>query len=230
MIRATLLMALAFASSGTTAAFAADTTGQEKIQSAIDIAFGASITSNYISRGLTNSNDKPALQGYLEASYNIGYVGVWASNVDFGDANKAEIDIYGGIRPTFGLLNLDIGYARYFYNADGNCCGEAYVKYDFDLTDFVSLGGEIYRDFDAKATYVRGKASISLPQDFTLDGGFGTYTNSSLKDWDIGLSRSFADMFTASVRYHGYNDSVETKHKFAATLSLDTSLSALTGK
>ena len=208
---------------------AADIT-PEAIQSAIDIAFGVAVTSNYISRGITQSDDNPAFQAYMEASYGIVYAGVWGSTVDFGDDNKAEFDLSAGIRPDFGKLSLDLGYVRYFYTADGDCCGEAYAKADFAATEALSVGGEVFHDFSAKTTYLRAKASYALPQDFEVSGGFGAYTQFDQKDWDIGVSKSFADTFKMDLRYIGFKDDIDTTHKFVATLSLDSSLSALTGK
>ena len=209
---------------------AAEAASPEEIQSAIDVAFGAAITSNYISRGITQSDNKPAFQAYMEATYGIVYAGVWGSTVDFGDDNKGEFDLSAGIRPEFGKLSLDIGYVRYLYTADGDCCGEAYAKADFAATDSFTVGGEVFQDFTAKTTYLRGKASYALPQDFELSGGFGTYAQFKQHDWDVGVSKTFADVATLDLRYFGFRDDVETSHKFGVSLSFDTSLSALRGK
>ena len=38
-----------------------------------------------------------------------GYVGVSGESIDFPNRAAAEIDFYGGIRPTFGKLALDFG-------------------------------------------------------------------------------------------------------------------------
>jgi uncharacterized protein (TIGR02001 family) len=215
---------------GTPSAVAADAeVTPEKIQSAIDLAFGAAVTSNYVFRGITQSDDSPAFQAYMEASYGMFYAGVWGSTVDFGDDNRGEFDLSAGIRPEFGKLSLDIGYVRYLYTADGDCCGEAYAKADFAATDAWTVGGEVFQDFDAETTYLRVKSSYALPQDFEVSGGFGSYAQFKQRDWDLGVSKTFADTAKVDLRYFGYNDDVETTHKFAATLSLDTSLSALSG-
>src|SRR5690348_1777696 len=78
-----------------------------------DIAFGAALTSDYISGGVSQTGGKPAVQGYVEANYNIFYVGTWASNVDFGEEPDAEIDLYAGIRPETDNAAFDLGYAHY---------------------------------------------------------------------------------------------------------------------
>jgi uncharacterized protein (TIGR02001 family) len=225
MVRIAALLALL----STTAAFAADATSQEAIQSKFDVAFGAAVTSNYIFRGITQSNDRPAFQAYMEASYGMIYAGLWGSTVDFEDDNKAELDVTVGVRPEFGNLTLDIGYVRYLYTADGDCCGEAFAKADYKINDMFGVGAEVFHDFEAETTYLRGHGSVALPADFELSGGIGIYAQVSQLDWDLGVSRTFADVATLDLRYHGYNDDVDTTHKFAASLSFDTSLSALRG-
>lgn len=229
IVSAFVLLAVASGTPVSTARAADVEATPEQIETAIDIAFGVALTSNYMFRGITQSDDKPAFQAYMEATYGIFYAGVWGSTVDFGDDNTAEIDLTGGIRPTFGNLSLDIGYARYFYTADGNCCGEGFIKAEYAVTEAFAVGGEVFHDFDAEATYLRASSSYALPQDFEVSGGFGGYVQFSQLDWDLGVSKTFGDVATVDVRYFGYNDDVETTHKVNVTLSLDTSLSALSG-
>ncbi len=202
----------------------------EDIQNAIDVAFGIAQTSNYVSRGLTQSDDTPAFQGYMEASYGIAYAGLWGSSVDFGDDDNIEVDAYAGIRPEFGKLSFDLGYSRYFYNSSHDAGGEAYVKAVYAATDAFSFGGEVFQNIDTKETYLRAKAAYALPYDFNVSGGFGTYARVNQRDWDIGISRSFADeKVKMDLRYYGYKDATDATHKIVATISLDSSLSALSG-
>ena len=49
-----------------------------------DVAFGVAVTSDYISRGITQTDHHAAIQGYVEPSYGILYGGLWAANVAFG--------------------------------------------------------------------------------------------------------------------------------------------------
>src|ERR1700742_4354358 len=70
-----------------------------------DIAFGASLSSDYICRGITQSNHKPSVAAYFEPRYNVTkdvqlYVGVAGESISFPNRAAGEIDIYGGIRPT----------------------------------------------------------------------------------------------------------------------------------
>src|SRR5205809_5145420 len=74
-----------------------------------DIAFGSAIMNDYIFRGVTQSNHKPSVAAYFEPRYNVTkdlqlYVGLSGESISFTNRPAAEIDIYGGIRPTFGEI------------------------------------------------------------------------------------------------------------------------------
>ena len=90
-----------------------------------DIAFGGSIASDYIWRGITQSNHRPSVSAYTELRYNSSptlqwYAGISGESISFPNQAAAEIDIYGGVRPTFGPLALDIGFWQYYYPG-GQC-------------------------------------------------------------------------------------------------------------
>ena len=78
-------------------------------------------------RGITQSAHQPSVAAYFEPRYNINkdvqlYVGVAGESISFPNRAAAEIDIYGGIRPTFGKLALDFG-VWYYYYPGGLCFG-----------------------------------------------------------------------------------------------------------
>lgn len=226
-------LAIAAAAATSSSAYAADQFyTQDEIASAFDIAFGAAVTSRYISRGYDQS-DGVAFQGYIEPSYDMFYAGVWFSTVD-GDLvgidprDDVEIDLYFGIRPEFGNLSLDIGYARYLYDTSGDCCGEIYAKATYAFTDALSAGAELYFDPENDTTYGVLNTEIGLPYDFTLSAAIGTWLDGSGEgaDWNAGISYTFNDMVTVDARYY---DSEFGPARFVATLSFDTSWSALRG-
>ena len=79
-----------------------------------DVAFGASLASDYIFRGITQSNHQPSVSAYYEPRYNVNkdlqlYAGIAGSSVVLPNRAAAEIDFYAGIRPTFDKLALDFG-------------------------------------------------------------------------------------------------------------------------
>jgi uncharacterized protein (TIGR02001 family) len=85
-----------------------------------DVAFGAGITSDYIFRGITQSNHKPSVAAYFEPRYNVTkdlqlYAGIASESISFPNRAAAEVDGFAGIRPTFGPLVLDFGAWYYWY-------------------------------------------------------------------------------------------------------------------
>src|SRR5882672_8895960 len=90
-----------------------------------DIAFGGAIMSDYVFRGVTQSNHQPSVAAYFEPRYNVNkdlqlYVGTSVESISFANRAAAEVDIYGGIRPTFGAFAFDIGVWGYLYPG-GKC-------------------------------------------------------------------------------------------------------------
>jgi len=84
--------------------------------------------SQYIFRGLTQTDGQPALQGGFDYGHESGfYVGTWGSNVswlrDFGSYSSGgslELDIYGGFKGSFGKSDFgyDAGLLYYWYPGD----------------------------------------------------------------------------------------------------------------
>ena len=71
------------------------------------VTFNLDGTSDYVFRGVSQTDNDPTIQGGADLSYGILYAGVWASGLDFGDDPtvsgsdaQIEIDWYGGIKPT----------------------------------------------------------------------------------------------------------------------------------
>ena len=94
---------------------------------------GAAITgkvtfvSEYVLRGIAQSNEEPAIQGSIDWSHEKGfYLGVWGSNVDFRHIGltldaQAEFDLYGGWAWTGDKgFGVDVGIIHYHYPGEGN--------------------------------------------------------------------------------------------------------------
>ena len=94
-----------------------------------DIAFGGAVMSDYVFRGITQSNHQPSVAAYFEPRYNINkdlqlYVGTSSESISFANHAAAEVDIYGGVRPTFGAFAFDFGIWGYLY--PGGQCQESF--------------------------------------------------------------------------------------------------------
>jgi hypothetical protein len=90
-----------------------------------DLAFGDAIMTDYMFRGITQSNHRASVAAYFEPRYNFsdtlqGYLGISSESISFPNHADAEVDFYGGIRPTFGKLALDFG-GWYYYYPGGSC-------------------------------------------------------------------------------------------------------------
>ncbi|WP_419694553.1 TorF family putative porin [Mesorhizobium muleiense] len=220
-----------------------------------DVAFGIALTTDYVSRGITNSNSEPAIQGYVEPSIELptigtAYVNVWSSNVDYGEGFEgAEIDVAAGIRPEFGPLSLDLGYVHYFYTPEhvSPDYGEIFAKADYNVEDMFTIGGRVFfaPDFNQSgntATWVAGGVRVPLPHDFSAYAGIG-YQFIDDPDafeqlaWMAGISYSWKSL-TLDVRYWGTDLSDEgctarsgfsdgCDDRVVATISFDTSWSAV---
>jgi uncharacterized protein (TIGR02001 family) len=92
-----------------------------------DLVVTAALMNDYNFRGISQSNHKPSTAAGFELRYNTSpslqwYGGISGESIDFANAAAAEIDFYGGIRPTFDKLALDFG-AWYYYYPGGECFG-----------------------------------------------------------------------------------------------------------
>ena len=129
MKKITIAAVAAFALTATTASAADLVTKAPKIvvpePPAWDIAFGAAIASDYVFRGITQSNHGGSVAAYFEPRYNISkdlqlYAGMGGASISFPNRAAAEIDFYAGIRPTFDKLAFDFG-VWYYYYPKGTC-------------------------------------------------------------------------------------------------------------
>ena len=102
-----------------------------KIGSA-EISFNAGFMTAYQWRGEDQNNgDSTASFGAdISLPANI-YVGTWTASAD--GSNSQEVDLYGGIKPTFGNFGLDLGYIAYVYPGSASSInfGEYYLGVSF---------------------------------------------------------------------------------------------------
>jgi uncharacterized protein (TIGR02001 family) len=150
-----------------------------------DFAFGDAIMTDYVWRGITQSNHRGSVAAYFEPRYNFndslqGYLGLSGESIDFPNHAAAEIDFYGGIRPTFGKLALDFGAWLYYYPG-GQC---------FSGGTFTGLtGGQACNAFNSgdnwmgQALPINGSVAKAWAS-FIEIYGKGTYTITDA--WSIG--------------------------------------------
>jgi uncharacterized protein (TIGR02001 family) len=90
----------------------------------LGLAANVALATEYVFRGFSQTAENPAIQGGFDVTYGIGYLGVWASNLDFGssgpgagaaDVANIEMDWLAGLRPEWGRVALDFGLMYYTY-------------------------------------------------------------------------------------------------------------------
>ena len=116
------------------AAFAADEPAAPEVS---PVTANVTVTNNYIYRGLTQSNYKPAIQGGFDYAHESGfYIGNWNSSIswvsDSAIAKSApiEMDFYGGFKKDLiaeGFAS-DFGILQYYYPTNGISTASGYVN------------------------------------------------------------------------------------------------------
>jgi uncharacterized protein (TIGR02001 family) len=171
-----------------------------------DIAFGTGIMSDYVFRGVTQSNHNPSVTGYFEPRYNVNpnlqlYVGSSFESISFANRAAAEVDIYGGIRPTFGPLALDVGVWGYLYpggqcidtvQGGGNLC---------DLGSNALFNGNVMKK-DVSFYEVYGKGTYTVNDNFAF-GGTVFYSPNFLNSGADGTYASVTAKLTAPTSTFG---------------------------
>ena len=175
------------------------------------------LASEYIYRGIAQTNRKPAIQGGFDYAHSSGlYLGVWASSIswlsDLPDVSSSvEIDVYGGFKNTIGDsdFSYDVGVLRYNYpgsypsgftKADTT---EVYVglgwkwlsaKYSYvvssNIFGWVGTAGEKTRGSD----YLELNANYDLGDGWGIQGHVGHqkikhFSDASYTDYKVGVTK-----------------------------------------
>ncbi|MFZ0624059.1 MAG: TorF family putative porin [Pseudolabrys sp.] len=75
----------------------------------------AGFASDYIYRGTTLSDHKPAVGAAIEATFAQFYTGVSVASVKLPTQPSAEIAVSGGVRSKIGDIEFDLGATYYLY-------------------------------------------------------------------------------------------------------------------
>lgn len=180
-----LLAALPFAASAQ----------DEESESSGPFTFSASatLTSDYVFRGISQSQEDWALQGELAFEHESGfYGGIWGSSVDFipddasyldEDGANVELDLYVGY--SWDLADKwvgDVQVVRYVYPGTNEGVDYDYaeligsVSYDEMITATIGYSNDVY-NLDDDGIYFGLSGSYGLPWwDLSLDGEVGHYS------------------------------------------------------
>jgi uncharacterized protein (TIGR02001 family) len=106
-------------------AFAADAAPAAAPAPTYTFTGNVTLATDYVFRGISQSNGKPAIQGGFDYTHTSGfYLGTWASSISWlsdtsggGITAPLELDVYGGYKNSFagGDWTYDFGVLQYVY-------------------------------------------------------------------------------------------------------------------
>jgi uncharacterized protein (TIGR02001 family) len=207
------------------AALASPALAQDAPASPFTVSGGATVTTDYRFRGVSQSDKRFAVQGTINVAHESGfYVGTWGSTIDDYVANggDAEIDLYGGYKRTFGGTTADIGLLYYYYPGSGGITSdfaEPYVSLSHTVGPVAAKIGAAYapkqhglaygRNNREDNLYLYGEGSFAVPDTgLSLSAHVGhsngrSYLTNGLKeywDWNVGASYAWKGL-TFGVSY-----------------------------
>lgn len=175
---------------------------------AAELAANIGVTSNYVWRGVTQTDDSAAVSGGIDYAHDSGfYAGIWASNVDFVDAadsdgdpennGQAEVDLYAGFANELDMgLGYDVGVIYYAYPAaDEETSGGNEDELDFT---------EIY----ASLSYGPVSGGINYTVDTEAGGDDDNVYYHIAAGFDVAPTWSVG----GTVGYYDYDESEDYKH------------------
>ena len=157
------------------------------------VSANVSFTTDYIWRGMTQS-DAPAIQGGFDFAADNGfYAGIWGSNVNFNNGAGSELDYYFGYATEVGSVGVDVGYISYEYidSTPDATFDETYLGLSFgDLGVSFAFG-----DYDyTEVSYALGDVSFSYGDYDGYGSNFLISYGFSCGSYDCGLAYSdFSD-------------------------------------
>ena len=192
-----------------------------------------SVTSDYIFRGVSQTNQEPALQGGVEYAAESGaYIGTWGSNVSWLSdlstpaapiSSSLELDVYGGYRGKFNdTVSYDVGALYYWYPGDFpsgfNSADtlEVYAGISVAASEKITLGAKYsvaatdlfgYADSSGSG-YLDLSANFVVAEGLTLGAHAGKQWidgNGAFEyaDWKLGVTKAFSNGFSVGLAYTG---------------------------
>ena len=163
------------------------------------ISYNVAATSDYVFRGISQTDGDPAIQGGIDYSHGLFYAGAWASNVDFADY---ELDLYAGIKPVYKDFTFDLGALYYNYNDDSLDTTELKAAVSHPLYKG-TIGAAYFYNTDVDDTeYYEINGSYPLTSKLSVSGAVGEQKTGGFKytTENLGLTYAITPVFSVDVR------------------------------
>ncbi|MEP3329847.1 TorF family putative porin [Sedimentitalea sp.] len=164
---------------------------------------GLSAATNYVSNGISLSDNKPTLQPLFEVDWNGFYAGTVISLVRKG-GDRTEFDFYLGFRRKLNNgLFFDTGYRRFYLNSSRDCCGE--FKFRLLSPLYGDFGGEVYFSYNPNLDSFNKRSRLiwAVSDRWTASAAYGETSSNSNEYWDAGVTFALTDTFSLDLRYQG---------------------------
>lgn len=179
-----------------------------------DVSGSVNYASDYLFRGISQSNGEAAIQGELRFDTEAGvYASVWGSVIDFeeglldADAGSLELDYTVGFANQIGSLRYDIGVVYYDYPGADDSSTDFYEVFGGLGTDFGNLAvdGKVsysddYFGGSGKALYSEVGMGYPIgPATLVAHVGYSEFDNDALTDYmdySIGLEAKILGLDT----------------------------------
>jgi uncharacterized protein (TIGR02001 family) len=190
---------------------------------AADFGGYVALTTDYVKRGITQTNGDPALQLGAEVTIGSGFfVGLWASNVDISNGPSRQRDLEANYYAGYGfdlsdLWRVTVGAIAYSYPGQTGSVNYDYqelsiaANFDDRLWLEVAHSPDLYNSGQS-TTNVDLYAEWPLNRTWAIGGGGGYYdtsklTGSGYQYWQLGVTASlrWADI---DLRVHDTSKSV----------------------
>jgi len=199
---------------------------------AAELSANAGIFSNYIWRGISQTDDQAAGQGGIDWGHDSGlYVGTWVSNVAFPSVERNdttgnvedvltgagyEMDVYAGFAGEAGSIGYDLGVITYQYPITPNFnFTELYVSGTMSI---VTLGVNYTVDaasgnedgvFDTGDMYISGSLDFPVGKsDVSLYAGSYMFENDGTGANKVGGDADYSN-YGASIGKDGFTFAVD---------------------
>lgn len=165
-----------------------------------DVSMTATLASDYIWRGQSQTAGEAAIQGSLDVAHESGvYAGVWASNVDDaafpGNTSGADIEVDYYVGYGYGFtddISVDLQLAKYTYPQASAWNGYEVIP---SITAYgFTLGHKYGVETGVHPTYTWVGYDYELPYEIILSASYGLTDQKAggedYNDWSVGVGKT----------------------------------------
>jgi uncharacterized protein (TIGR02001 family) len=188
-------------------------TPAEDVATEPQFAYSVTAASNYIFRGVSQTENDPAVFGTARVTDGDFYAGAGMENVDFHNSTDAEYDLSGGWTPVVDGFRLDLGVIRYGYINEP-------AHTHIDTVDFkgvvlhdigpATLAVAVYYTpnffgIGRDGVYFEGRGTYRITDSLSASGALGRQTVNGGLDhttWNAGLNYALTKNISIDARYY----------------------------